>query len=309
MFRPPGLQVAPLPSRLDRSPDRFLRAHGVPGVNLGAPGPRYNARLLRSLRDRPSPAARHALGLDGLGDRDRSLSPEVWGTLVSTLTPDPQPPSAGSSFVSAAASQSADPFSGTPIPVPDVAEDAQCDSCCEHSDVDMDEDEDNVGLAGGADGGSRRLPRRAGSARVPPYNANDTMDGPARRPAAPADGQHTETRRPADSSSPGILGRNARATEAPRGMPLARLLNGAEGWARQHSAEASEEERGADGSQRNREGSARAGHAAALGGEEEWLGMQRIVRSLARREDIPDEWWAEAGLTRTTLSHDEAANQ
>jgi hypothetical protein len=28
-------------------------------------------------------------------------------------------------------------------------------------------------------------------------------------------------------------------------------------------------------------------------------GMQRIVRNLARREDIPDEWWAEAGLSRT----------
>jgi hypothetical protein len=28
-------------------------------------------------------------------------------------------------------------------------------------------------------------------------------------------------------------------------------------------------------------------------------GMQRIVRNLARREDIPDEWWADAGLSRT----------
>jgi hypothetical protein len=27
--------------------------------------------------------------------------------------------------------------------------------------------------------------------------------------------------------------------------------------------------------------------------------MQRIVRNLARRQDIPDEWWAEAGLSRT----------
>jgi hypothetical protein len=28
-------------------------------------------------------------------------------------------------------------------------------------------------------------------------------------------------------------------------------------------------------------------------------GMQRIMLNLARREDIPDEWWAEAGLSRT----------
>lgn len=27
--------------------------------------------------------------------------------------------------------------------------------------------------------------------------------------------------------------------------------------------------------------------------------MQRIVRNLARREDIPDEWWAEVGLSRS----------
>jgi hypothetical protein len=32
-------------------------------------------------------------------------------------------------------------------------------------------------------------------------------------------------------------------------------------------------------------------------------GMQRIVRNLARREDIPDEWWAEAGLSRTLALH------
>ncbi|KLU83818.1 hypothetical protein MAPG_02868 [Magnaporthiopsis poae ATCC 64411] len=38
------------------------------------------------------------------------------------------------------------------------------------------------------------------------------------------------------------------------------------------------------------------------GGEDplEFLGdMQRIVRHFARREDIPDEWWAEVGLSRT----------
>jgi hypothetical protein len=29
--------------------------------------------------------------------------------------------------------------------------------------------------------------------------------------------------------------------------------------------------------------------------------MQHIVRRLARREDIPDEWWAEVGLSRNFL--------
>lgn len=48
--------------------------------------------------------------LDGLGDRDRSLSPEggaTWDTLLTSIAPDPQPPSAGSSFASASASAAA----------------------------------------------------------------------------------------------------------------------------------------------------------------------------------------------------------
>lgn len=44
--------------------------------------------------------------LDGLGDRNRSLSPDggaAWDTLLTSITPDPQPPSAGSSFASTSA--------------------------------------------------------------------------------------------------------------------------------------------------------------------------------------------------------------
>lgn len=48
--------------------------------------------------------------MDGLGDRDRSLSPEggsAWDTLLTSITPDPQPPSAGSSFASLSAAAAA----------------------------------------------------------------------------------------------------------------------------------------------------------------------------------------------------------
>jgi hypothetical protein len=38
-------------------------------------------------------------------------------------------------------------------------------------------------------------------------------------------------------------------------------------------------------------------HGAA--DSDNWGGMRHIIRRLARREDIPDEWWAEAGLSRT----------
>ena len=64
--------------------------------------------LQEGLRDRPL-----ANGLDGLGDRRRSFSPDddSWETLLTTLTPDERLPGANSSFASATASSSA--FSST----------------------------------------------------------------------------------------------------------------------------------------------------------------------------------------------------
>ncbi|KAK3326487.1 hypothetical protein B0H66DRAFT_162074 [Apodospora peruviana] len=91
--------------------------------------------------------------LDGLGDRNRSLSPEgdhAWDTLLSTLTPDPQPPSVGTSFASssavasATASQSAATrSSATSFTGPDTIEESAfeppCESGCENSDTEGDE--------------------------------------------------------------------------------------------------------------------------------------------------------------------------
>ncbi|KND88433.1 hypothetical protein TOPH_07011 [Tolypocladium ophioglossoides CBS 100239] len=323
--------VAPHSSRFDRSPDvrslqrgatqshndQVLRRHGaLPVANTHAAGPRYNARLLRSVRDRRSPAARHALGLDGLGDRERSLSPEVWDTLFSTLTPDPQPPSAGSSFASVAASQSqsAGPSSSTPVSAPDIAEeelapDAHCDdSGCEHSDVDMDEDEENM-----------RFPRgplsRNEHPGIPPFDpihSNDRVPSAAYSHARMLRGDARP--RPLSHSSIGDYSlansmRNPRAQNA--GENVARgyipgFSRPPERWTM--LVEASEEERGVEEERQNREAYAGAGQNAAVGGEEDWSGMQRIVRSLARREDIPDEWWAEAGLSRT-LPQEETTNE
>ncbi|KAI9054208.1 hypothetical protein LZ554_001378 [Drepanopeziza brunnea f. sp. 'monogermtubi'] len=68
-----------------------------------------------SNRERLRRLARQAR-LDGLGDRDRSLSPEggaAWDTLLTSITPDPQPPSAGSSFVSTSAAAAAATSSGS----------------------------------------------------------------------------------------------------------------------------------------------------------------------------------------------------
>ncbi|KAK3903101.1 hypothetical protein C8A05DRAFT_33181 [Staphylotrichum tortipilum] len=183
----------------------------------------------RRLQDGPSTFDDSADGsrarradFDGLGDRNRSLSPEddsVWDTLLSTLAPDPQPPSVGSSFASASASAAATQStvaasSRTSFTAPDAAEESAfeppCESGCDNSDTEGDEDD-------------------------------------------------------LDQLQPYIPGLRARR--------------------RSHL----------DGGGRGRGGGA-DDPLELLGGIG---GMQRIVRNLARREDIPDEWWADAGLSRT----------
>ncbi|KAH8893386.1 hypothetical protein GQ53DRAFT_112672 [Thozetella sp. PMI_491] len=176
--------------------------------------------------------------LDGLGDRNRSLSPEgdnVWDTLLSTLTPDPQPPSVGSSFASASASavasqSAATGSSSTSLTGPEVAEDSAlehpCESGFEGSDTEGDDDLDQrttVRLEGRRVDNMLALfaPRR-------PYGARRSYADVPRRTSR------------SDSN-------------------------------------------------------------------DDLTGMLRIVSNLARREDIPDEWWAEAGLSRT-LSRETSTN-
>lgn len=77
-----------------------------------APGVRYLRRVgHRSVSDNNGTASSQQ-GIDGLGDRQRSASPDdddlgnAWETLLTTLTPDPNLPSAESSFTSNAATNS-----------------------------------------------------------------------------------------------------------------------------------------------------------------------------------------------------------
>ncbi|PBP19364.1 hypothetical protein BUE80_DR009882 [Diplocarpon rosae] len=89
--------------------------------------------------------------LDGLGDRDRSFSPEggaAWDTLLTSITPDPQPPSAGSSFASTSAAAAAASSSGSGpsststslTSVDRVAVEHECDVSETESNSDEDED-------------------------------------------------------------------------------------------------------------------------------------------------------------------------
>ncbi|KAL2170997.1 hypothetical protein VTG60DRAFT_4012 [Thermothelomyces hinnuleus] len=228
-FLPPRTQARPEPTYA-LSNMRSTQASNHPSRSTSRHQPRplwsrmhRHSTRLDGLRDdvtsgRASP---WAVDADGLGDRNRSLSPEGdtdWGTLLTTLTPDPQPPSVGSSFASASASAAttqrpaAPTSSRTSFTTPDTAENSSfehpCESGCDNSDTEGDEEDemDPMSISG------LNSLRRSSALR-------------------------------GDSDDPVEL----------------------------------------------------------LGG------MQRIVRNLARREDIPDEWWADAGLSRT-LSREASRN-
>ncbi|KAF3761164.1 hypothetical protein M406DRAFT_353739 [Cryphonectria parasitica EP155] len=164
--------------------------------------------------------------VDGLGDRDRSLSPEddgVWDTLLSSITPDPQTPSVGTSFASTSAPMSSSaattaqessglsepylehaPLTLTTVTVFDP--DHACESGGDNTDTEGDEEDE-----------SRENTLRRYERSYADVVAHTQL-------------QHDED----DLEIPGDV-----------------------------------------------------------------ESMQRIVRTLARREDIPDEWWAEAGLSRS----------
>ncbi|KAK8138964.1 hypothetical protein PG984_002344 [Apiospora sp. TS-2023a] len=160
--------------------------------------------------------------VDGLGDRDRSLSPEdnnVWDTLQSTLTPDPQPPSVGSSFASTTASVTTShttaSSANTSVTHPDETSELPCEPVADDSESDEDGEEQR-------NESSRR--------RIPPSS-------------------------------------RSYADVVADALPPAR------------------------------------GGAERL----EWLSdMQRIVQGLASRQDIPDQWWAAAGLSRSFVMGDDS---
>ncbi|KAF5558441.1 hypothetical protein FNAPI_5091 [Fusarium napiforme] len=228
--------------------------------------------------------------VDGLGDRDRSLSPEVWDTLLSTLTPDPQPPSAGSSFASNVASQSAGATSGTSFTTPDQDTDALADQACESGCEGSETEDIDQTLSVLDQIRRRRAERRRVHARLPEAGQDAPINGGALRDEG-AVGSDSRQRRSPDGLVPSNNSQRLRA------LRRERSLRSRSAWVGHLSVGNSDDEQGPERNRQNRESSTASGSNANV--EDDWMGMQRIVRSLARREDIPDEWWAEAGLSRT----------
>ncbi|KAI1826036.1 hypothetical protein F4861DRAFT_498826 [Xylaria intraflava] len=212
------------------SPDSPARAERANEDDLDIEMARYLSRRNLERWSRSGPVDPYTTGtprawlrgryVDGLGDRDRSLSPEGdegWDTLQTTLTPDPQAPSIGSSFAStttpAGASQtSGDNSVNTSMTTPNEDTEPPCDPV-QSSGSDDDDD------------------------------VEQQTDVLFQEPGLQA--QHDP--------------RSRQSPESPDTSDPDRFLSG----------------------------------------------MHRIVRALASRTDIPDEWWAQAGLSRS-MSWDES---
>ena len=208
--------------------------------------------------------------VDGLGDRNRSLSPEtdnIWDTLMAHITPDPYP-SSGSSFASVSVSASAsasttatttaetDPHHGRMM-FAGALDDLQCDpSDPEGNDDAYGGTRTNVGP--GVSG------RRAAIARHPPRSYARITSGLFEDLDAALD--------------------DAGAVAADSGSGAENGIVRGNGGSGTNSNEWSGDE--------------------TIGG---LASMQRIVRNLAQRQEIPDEWWAEAGLSRR-LTRDISGN-
>lgn len=284
--------------------------------------------------------------LDGLGDRNRSLSPEgydVWETLLTTVTPDPQPPSIGSSFTSASASavasQSAAPgSSATSFTNPDTAEGAVWhEPGCESESGDTESDEDTLaGIAWNA----RQLSEFTEAVR---------LTGEAETRSRESEARHTEAeeetaRQPRERrEGPDIRSRlealRSRESEARPAEPAeitgaavydltnifgpierARVSEDVEATRRSYANAVREHDEVvrelSDAARDHAEASDALAAARARAEVEDTVpdmvvgvvggvgGMQNIIRSLARRQDIPNSWWAEAGLSRNIPGYD-----
>ncbi|VUC37798.1 unnamed protein product [Clonostachys rosea] len=255
------------------------------GITLPSGRDRDTEALPSSTRRRPTD------DVNGLGDRNRSISPEGWDTLLSTLTPDPQPPSANSSFVSNAASQnpstSFTSTSGQTLRL-GTAPEPPCESGCENSDTE--------------DGEARPRRRHRISRAIQHGNSNPVrFDVPGLD--YPLAGDDNLTRRQQLRSRDPLLPPDAQTFRVENGsvsvyMARPTLLGGQrDGWVGSLSVGAAEDGSGSE-SRPNGEGSFLS-TGSTTSADEDLVSLQRIVRRLASRDDIPDEWWTETGLSRT----------
>lgn len=292
-----AIQDPSVAARFDRSPERSARTRRDPDRSTGPP------------RRRIETTGAGRLGaVDGLGDRNRSLSPEsstVWDTIFTTLTPDPRAPSADSSFASATASASASQSrsqntattSRTSFADPSAADDHPCEiGDLSESDAEMDQEPP----AARPEHPSRVVPSRhrrfvsaldSNEGSSTSYVRAEIADRPTlhfngRPDRVPSAGAARDRLQPWGWHSARI-----------RPLPRSGLESPAEGQA---TTDALTREGSEDAFGNFEQSDVDPPSGSQSTDEPSWAGMQRIVRRLVERRDIPDEWWAEAGLSRTT---------
>lgn len=230
----PGPETIP-PEAIHRSADR---SDGDGNPPLRRVGHRSITESIHQENARVSRRAR--VYVDGLGDRERSFSPEddSWETLLTTIAPDEHLPSASSSFTSATASASSlssnsASSSNTLITAPSsTSETLEVFPICDMSDSE----------GSGTEAEDWEM-----------HDGDDREDPPSRNPYR--------------------YSANVRA----RSQSIDRQVDDHFNRARQEAPEGVETDEFRRGQLPH---------------------MQSVLERLARRDDIPDEWWAAAGLSR-----------
>jgi len=256
-----GSEVIPISaSRLDGNENPSLRHVG-------------HRSITESIRQENVRASRRAgAHVDGLGDRERSFSPEdeSWATLLTTIPPDEHLPSASSSFTSATASASAASLSSnsasssnTALTALSMASDQpethMTFPVCDMSDSDDDSDEDSDDSETGTGTGIGTGTEAEGWAMEDDEEDSDIDEY--------------------DDLPNGNVEEYAAALRA-RTAPIDTIVDEAF------------EQAGL--------GSLRTADAATLATLpiQEMPHMRSVIIQLASRRDVPDEWWSDAGLTR-----------
>ena len=209
----------------------------------------------RSVYETDLPATSRRPNIDGLGDRQRSLSPEddpeadAWETLLNTITPDVHLPSADSSFASTVASTAASASTNLTR---------------------------NTDGSGRSNSQTQTQPSSLGSTSratmrlvIDSYPFFNPCDYPTSSDSDTEADSEVDQRR-----------RRHRARRLPPSWRSSQAL----------------------GSTQDSQPPAPSGPSFSFtqdAADPDLQQMQAILDRLARREDIPDEWWAAAGLSRT----------
>ncbi|PSR80566.1 hypothetical protein BD289DRAFT_455252 [Coniella lustricola] len=285
---------------------------------------------------RPAPLSPLAVfadaSVDGLGDRNRSLSPEgdgVWDTLLSSITPDPQPPSAGTSFQSTSA----------PAPAPASVSASTSASISASASV--------SGSGSGSGSASTSQSTPASSSAFPWYTDDEiepeSEDIPFEQRGTITDAEferfclgvsdYEDSDAGADGEQSGLADPWAGGAEdvenaaqgnaiAPRPLSPVDRRSYADVVARSHLApqlqellqeqeqqqqqqqrpQTQRQDRADQQQQQQQLQRARRGEAQNTDDEDSQVdvnSMQRIIRILMDRPDLSDEWWAAVGLSRS----------